>query len=101
MLGLWLLILPLSVKAPRPPAERERKVEWILRGPVEAKTAERRQSLLQQFAIWMAKEGFTSVRELARRDLPQLSESLEAYGVHCYAQGWTRITFAETLNGLV
>ena len=70
-------------------------------GPVSRSTAAHRELLLGRFAKWLMESSpGSTLSQLAREDIPQLSALLEEYGVATYMARWPRQYFVETLNAV-
>mmetsp|Transcript_69315 Transcript_69315/g.225866 ORF Transcript_69315/g.225866 Transcript_69315/m.225866 type:complete len:163 (-) Transcript_69315:26-514(-) len=79
----------------------DRDVELLLRGPVEASTAKLGQELLQLLTGWLTQWQAPSLEQMARQDVPSLSDCLQKLGTHMLASGLAKREPAETVNAVV
>ena len=75
--------------APRPPPAAVRDEALLRAGPVTRSTAAHRELLLGRFARWLLESSpGSTLSQLAREDIPQLSALLEEYGVATASTMW-------------
>ena len=102
MLALVLLLCLGAVDAmPRPRiSEKRRDPAAIREAPVRAETSAHRLQMVEIFTKWAEKDSSVTVQEVARSDLPLLSELVRSAGWWCFEQNYDLLSYKNMLLGL-